>query len=40
MDSSSKSSVSNVSEAPADVAAPVSYVGVDVSKDSLEVALK
>ena len=40
MDSSSKSSVSNVSEAPADVAAPVSYVGVDVSKDSLEVAFK
>jgi transposase len=42
MDSSSKSSVSSVSAsaAPADVAVPLSYVGVDVAKDALEVALK
>ena len=42
MDSSSKSSVSSASAsaAPADIAAPVSYVGVDVAKDSLEVAFK
>jgi transposase len=40
MDSSSKSPASSASVAPVDIAAPVSYVGVDVSKDSLEVALK